>query len=664
MVNIQMRRDTAANLAASGYIPRFGEPVGIIDATSSKITKLVIGDGVTLTNSLPAVSKGDKGDPGAPGSSSGGGGSGTSTHPASQSTGTAITIDTTQSTTQVVTISGDTTVTFGATPPAGAGFQAFLTLKQDSTGGRRVTWPANILWPQSTPPVLSTGPGAVDAIQLRWDGVEWLGALLGPAFAKTSTAPTTAMRTLYNDSFSGSQVASAWQLPTSYPTGGTVAIVNGALRLSTNSATQWTGAQSVFLGDRNHPEGVPASNIPAIVSDAEYWFDWKPSDVLEQYLQIGLRVRSAELWNGGAGGNMFSSGYNLSAWTKQGKFQVQSGYNAGAPEAVQVDTIPFTFTTAGVSFHIIVKDKTLQFRAWTKGTAESTAFPDANSWTYTGAVLTDESDGSIGFTVANGPDAVVKTLDITNFRSNTNVLGIGTPTSAPATDPAGFTRVFTENFGTTAPSGTGTSSFLNVYANSIQPYDEVSPTYQQRALLSAHDGVLDVAMDGARGAAFAFGTAATANSRLGGRFAMRAKAIGAFGNGPAVMIWPSRTSDGPWSDGEIDFPESVSGPGGFQGFQDTPWIHHHQMNVDMQLAQDVNLLVSWRDWHVYSVEWYLPGKGPAPSTGMVIYYVDEVEVFRTTKDVPTTVHRYMMQVGAYGSPGNMYIDWVTVSTVN
>jgi hypothetical protein len=24
----------------------------------------------------------------------------------------------------------------------------------------------------------------------------------------------------------------------------------------------------------------------------------------------------------------------------------------------------------------------------------------------------------------------------------------------------------------------------------------------------------------------------------------------------------------------------------------------------------------------------------------------------------------MMQVGAYGSPGNMYIDWVTVSTVN
>ncbi len=235
---------------------------------------------------------------------------------------------------------------------------------------------------------------------------------------------------------------------------------------------------------------------------------------------------------------------------------------------------------------------------------------------------------------------------------------------APTAAVSGFTQQYVENFDTAAPSGTGTSSFLNVYAGTIQPYDESAPAYQQRALLSAHDGVLDVAMNGTQGAAFVFGTPTNANSWIGGRFSMRAKCVGAWNNGPAVMIWPARTADGPWSDGEIDFPESVSGNGGTQGFQDAPWIHHHRMNQDMELAQDVALGVSWRDWHTYTAEWYPPGKGPNPTTGTVIYYVDGVEVYRTTQDVPNTVHRYMVQVGYWGAPGNMYIDWVRIDSVN
>ena len=45
-------------------------------------------------------------------------------------------------------------------------------LKQDATGSRIITWPANFKKAGGTL-VLSTQPGAVDIIQMAWDGTNW-----------------------------------------------------------------------------------------------------------------------------------------------------------------------------------------------------------------------------------------------------------------------------------------------------------------------------------------------------------------------------------------------------------------------------------------------------------------------------------------------------------
>jgi len=61
--------------------------------------------------------------------------------------------------------------TFIFTPPAKPGVFT-MKLIQDGVGGRTVTWPT-VNWSAQTPPVLSTGIGAIDIISLRWDGTVW-----------------------------------------------------------------------------------------------------------------------------------------------------------------------------------------------------------------------------------------------------------------------------------------------------------------------------------------------------------------------------------------------------------------------------------------------------------------------------------------------------------
>lgn len=49
----------------------------------------------------------------------------------------------------------------------------FLMVVQDATGGRTVTWPASVLWPGGSPPVLSTAANAVDIVSMIYDGVDF-----------------------------------------------------------------------------------------------------------------------------------------------------------------------------------------------------------------------------------------------------------------------------------------------------------------------------------------------------------------------------------------------------------------------------------------------------------------------------------------------------------
>jgi len=50
-----------------------------------------------------------------------------------------------------------------------------LTLIQDGTGGRTVTWPATVKWPGGVAPTLTTTANARDKVALDWDGTQYDG---------------------------------------------------------------------------------------------------------------------------------------------------------------------------------------------------------------------------------------------------------------------------------------------------------------------------------------------------------------------------------------------------------------------------------------------------------------------------------------------------------
>ncbi|WP_323749713.1 glycoside hydrolase family 16 protein [Curtobacterium sp. VKM Ac-1376] len=197
---------------------------------------------------------------------------------------------------------------------------------------------------------------------------------------------------------------------------------------------------------------------------------------------------------------------------------------------------------------------------------------------------------------------------------------------------------YSEDFDTPAAAG---GQFAATYRESWQPYpDGTGGKYYSDKLISAHDGYMDVAMDGEHGAAGTFGTPTDAWSHVGGTFSIRARATGGDGNGAAVMLWP--TSDA-WTDGELNYPE-----GQFDG---SPRVFHHSMLQGLERdTETYNTRVSWRDWHTYTTEW-IPGK-------IIRYYLDGKLVFTVPRNVPTTPHRYMFQIGNWGDPGHLQIDWV------
>ena len=210
---------------------------------------------------------------------------------------------------------------------------------------------------------------------------------------------------------------------------------------------------------------------------------------------------------------------------------------------------------------------------------------------------------------------------------------------APVGNVGKFKQRVIENF-TTAAAAKG--KFQKTYAKNWQPYpDGTGGMYFSGTQISGHDGVMDVLLDGKKGAAGTFGTAQEAWTHVGGKFTVRARATGGDGNGAAFMLWPNSNR---WADGEIDYPEA--------NFEQSPMVFQHSMTP----GQEVNATshwtgVSWRTWHTYSIEW-IPKKS-------VTYLLDGKVIKTITKGVPTTGHRYMFQVGNWGAKGHLYIDWFT-----
>ena len=99
------------------------------------------------------------------------------THTAPAATST-VTFDLSTGNSFVTTLTENTTVTLSNPPATGTFGQCTVKIIQDGGGGAyTVTWPASVLWPGGTAPVISTGNDAVDVVTLFTidGGTTWYG---------------------------------------------------------------------------------------------------------------------------------------------------------------------------------------------------------------------------------------------------------------------------------------------------------------------------------------------------------------------------------------------------------------------------------------------------------------------------------------------------------
>jgi hypothetical protein len=77
-------------------------------------------------------------------------------------------------------------VTSMALPTSPIGLQSgtiTLVLTQDATGGRTITWPSSVLWPEGIKPQPTSGANSISVFNLLWTGTQWLGLVGGKTFA-------------------------------------------------------------------------------------------------------------------------------------------------------------------------------------------------------------------------------------------------------------------------------------------------------------------------------------------------------------------------------------------------------------------------------------------------------------------------------------------------
>jgi len=91
--------------------------------------------------------------------------------PFTANSSTAITLALTNGTFQIVTLTGNATITM---PTATSGKSFLLLLKQDGTGGRTVTW-STVKWPGNTAPTITSTASRQDIFSFFADGTNWYG---------------------------------------------------------------------------------------------------------------------------------------------------------------------------------------------------------------------------------------------------------------------------------------------------------------------------------------------------------------------------------------------------------------------------------------------------------------------------------------------------------
>ena len=95
--------------------------------------------------------------------------------PFSANSSTAITLALTNGTVQIITLTGNATITM---PAAVSGKSFTILLKQDATGSRTVTW-TTVSWPSATAPTITSTASKMDKYVFISDGTSWFGATAG-----------------------------------------------------------------------------------------------------------------------------------------------------------------------------------------------------------------------------------------------------------------------------------------------------------------------------------------------------------------------------------------------------------------------------------------------------------------------------------------------------
>jgi hypothetical protein len=95
--------------------------------------------------------------------------------PFTANSSTAITIALTNGTFQIITLTGNATITM---PTATSGKSFILLLKQDGTGSRTVTW-STVRWPGNTAPTITSTASRQDIYSFFADGTNWYGTTVG-----------------------------------------------------------------------------------------------------------------------------------------------------------------------------------------------------------------------------------------------------------------------------------------------------------------------------------------------------------------------------------------------------------------------------------------------------------------------------------------------------
>jgi hypothetical protein len=98
--------------------------------------------------------------------------------PFTANSSTAITLALTNGTVQIITLTGNATITM---PTAVSGKSFIMFLKQDATGSRTVTW-STVKWAGSTNPTITATASRQDIYSFFADGTNWYGTTVGQNF--------------------------------------------------------------------------------------------------------------------------------------------------------------------------------------------------------------------------------------------------------------------------------------------------------------------------------------------------------------------------------------------------------------------------------------------------------------------------------------------------